>query len=211
MKEYNCFLDFDGTINDNSTRLYTYFVDSINQINIRDVLSQSDYWGLKKKGVNEIDWLYENYEIRIDKDKWLRRKKDDIESKNYLVYDKKFEFVDDALRYLRMYYNIVIVSVRDNRDGVYNQIEKYSLNDYISDTIIIAHDGVSKAKAIKSKYKINSEDIIIGDTEDDIISGMELGIKTFFVLTGIRDRELLNKLGLEGRVKVLNSLADYRI
>jgi phosphoglycolate phosphatase-like HAD superfamily hydrolase len=50
-----------------------------------------------------------------------------------------------------------------------------------------------KIELIKEKLG-NDEGLIIGDTEADIIAGKQLGLQTFAVTSGIRDRAFLEAI-----------------
>lgn len=43
-------------------------------------------------------------------------------------------------------------------------------------------------------YDVKKDDILVGDTEDDLVSGFNLGCKTYFVLSGIRGEWLKQKV-----------------
>lgn len=86
----NCFMDFDGTIICNKKRLYKFFIDNIDN-KYKEALTEDEFWALKKLGINEIEWINKQYKDNISIKEWNERKKEIIESKDYLNYNKLFD------------------------------------------------------------------------------------------------------------------------
>lgn len=58
------------------------------------------------------------------------------------------------------------------------------------------------------RFAVNADDLFVGDTEDDIVSGNDLGCKVYFVLSGIRGRWLTQKLNLD--VNVIQNISELK-
>lgn len=203
-------MDFDGPINDNSRRLYRFMINNIST-DISRVISLEEFWTLKRLGIHEADWVGHSLGITINKAVWNRRKSIEIEKEAYLRYDQIHFGAKDALGELAKYYNIVIVTRRNNADGVKRQIEKYGLNSLISSLLVIPQGKVTKAEIISARFLVGANDIFVGDTEDDIISGLELGIETIFVLSGIRSKWIVSKLKAVDKVTIINDISEIRV
>lgn len=203
-------MDFDGPINDNSRRLYQFMINNVS-IDISSVISVEEFWTLKRLGIHEADWVGNILGIVISKEKWDRRKSIEIEKESYLRYDQMHLGAKDALREIAKYYNVVIVTRRNNADGVKKQIEKYGLNSLISSLLVIPQGTVTKAEIISNHFVVGANDIFVGDTEDDISSGLELGIETVFVLSGIRSKWIVSKLKAVDKVTIINDISEIRV
>lgn len=211
MMRPNCYIDFDGTIVSNKKRLFHFFQDYI-PIEYKNVLTLNEFWNLKKLGVNEIDWLNQHFSTNIDYNKFLVRKKSEIESIHYLMMDSLFPFAKEALFRLSKIFNLIIVSRRSHPENLIEEIHWLKIDKFFFDIGVVAHGGMSKSQYIKNNYFVSSHDIIIGDTEDDIQSGINLGINTFFVLSGIRDRWIIQTFQDHHSlhiVKNLKNVIDY--
>lgn len=186
----NCYIDFDGTIVDNKFRLFQFVRDNLPS-KLKNPLTIDAFWDLKRQGINEADHLNDNFGANIDINEWNRKKFAVIESDVYLKYDRLFDFSIEALTILRNTYDLILVSRRERESGLRQQLARSSLMDFFEDIIVLKHGGITKAEAIRSRYTVSKDDILIGDTEDDICSGENLGIKTYFVLSGIRDKWIM--------------------
>ncbi|WP_066021820.1 MULTISPECIES: HAD hydrolase-like protein [Clostridium] len=211
MDKRKCFIDFDGTIVSNKIRLYKFFIDNIDE-KYKNVLTIDEFWSLKRMGINEIDWLNKMYDSRLDKKKWNKLKKSKIESLDYLRYNKIFEFSRSSLEKLSKRFELILVTRRSNTENFLYEIKSLKIKDIFYDILILEHGDRNKSSIIQSKYKVNSNDIIIGDTEDDIKAAEELNIKGILVQSGIRSTWILNKYFKEyskvACIKNLNFIFD---
>jgi phosphoglycolate phosphatase-like HAD superfamily hydrolase len=193
LTKHRVLLDFDGTLISNKRRLYAFYYKNIGQTYKR-VLNINEFWSLKKLGIHEIEWLNSRYNANLDIKAWEEQKRRDIESLDYLKYDKLFPFTRTTLNYLDEKYLIYLVTRRSNEENLYRQLASLELLRYFKEVIVIPHNGESKANVLKRAIKnIGPEDVIVGDTEDDIATGILIGLKTFFVFSGIRGRWVIQK------------------
>lgn len=189
----NCYVDFDGTIVDNKFRLFQFVYDNL-PARLKDSLSIDAFWDIKRQGINEADYLNDNFDANINTSDWSKKKFTVIESDTYLKYDMLFDFSIEALTVLGNTYHLILVSRREREIGLRQQLNQLSLMEFFEDIIVLKHGSITKAEAIRSRYAVSKDDILIGDTEDDIRSGENLGIKTYFVLSGIRDKWIMKTI-----------------
>jgi len=191
------FWDLDGTILDVSNRYYNLYKDILNDAGF-DALGKEAYWQAKCEAMPENEILqltgaeafYEKYQYkRISL----------IESDYYLSLDKVHEGVIRALEYLSMRFKLILVTLRSSSIPLDDELKRLSLSQYFID---ILSSGEQQYPRWKIKYRLiqdymsgkkGSGHFMIGDTETDIKTGNELGLKTIAVLNGIRARRLLQQ------------------
>ncbi len=202
----NCYIDFDGTIVSNKNRLYVFFIDHIPE-RYRECLSIEEFWQLKRLRVHEIDWLNSVMGANVDKSQYNRAKIDEIENEYYLNLDYLIDPSWNALEQIGMRYNLIMVSRRTHEDALKNELERLGVSRYLSEIIVVPHGFDKKSEYIQSRIDVNADDIMIGDTEDDIECGIELNIDTYFVLSGIRSKWIVEKMQVY-KVNIINSIAE---
>ena len=193
----NLYMDFDGTLVSNKQRLYRFFINNIPE-EYRNVLSADALWDLKRKGVHEIDWLNAQYHAGLDRTPYDELKKRDIEKPEYLQFEELLPHSIDALIMLRSKYRIVLISRRSKPEGLYSEINRFALRELLDEIHVIPHDGTPKDEYVRKHFKVSEDDIFVGDTEDDIVAGRKLDIRTYLVLSGIRDEGIIEKCDLTG-------------
>lgn len=201
----NLYMDFDGTLVNNKQRLYRFFINNIPE-EYRRVLSVDTFWGLKRKCVHEIDWLNTQYQANLDKVSYNELKKRDIEKPEYLQYEELLPHTIDALLKLRKKYRIILVSRRSIPEGLYGEVNRFALRGLLDEIHVIPHDKTTKDEYIKKTFDVSGNDMLVGDTEDDITAGYALQIKTYLVLSGIRDESVISRFGLKG-IKVIPDIS----
>jgi phosphoglycolate phosphatase-like HAD superfamily hydrolase len=210
LKTHKILLDFDGTLISNKARLFAFYYENIGQT-YRQALDIDEFWSLKKLGIHEIEWLNLKYGVNIDIKEWEEKKLHDIESLHYLKYDKLFPFTRSTLNYLDEKYLTYLVTRRSNEENLFWQLTSLDLLKYFKDVVVIPHTGEPKANILMGVIKnIGPEDIIVGDTEDDIAAGIHIGVKTFFVLSGIRGKWVVQKYFSDqaGKITVIASIKE---
>ncbi len=191
-KRKKCLLDFDGTIVDNRRRLYSFFLDHI-PTEYRSVLSEEDFWRIKRQRINEIEWINRTCDTELSVSEYSTEKSKHIEDDIYLEKERIFPFSVAALDRIHQKYVTVVVTRRENTEGLMREIEIFGLHPFFDDVIVLKHDGTDKSEGILRKYEVDNDDMVVGDTEDDIKTGIDLNCKMFFVLSGIRNRDLINE------------------
>ena len=189
------FCDLDGTLIDVAIRHYRVYSETIHEFN-GTPLGQTKYWELKR---NKAKWSFLlplSGVASESENKFLERFKDKIENPEYLKLDTLFPNVVMTLEKLRELGDCYLVTLRRNRKNVLEELDYLDLSHQFTE-VLTGHsesDGYDvKISLIRDKLD-DAEGIIIGDTEADIITGKELGLRTFAVRTGIRDDTFLKQL-----------------
>ena len=202
----NCFLDFDGTLVSNQYRLYQFFINNIPKDH-KDVLSANEFWNLKRMGIHEIDWVNHIYHLDLSAEKWNKKKKKEIETIEYLRYDKLFDFTIQALNKLGKSHNLILISRRSKKENLLREIKWLGLIDFFDNIHILPHGSEDKGSII-SDYKLSENDMLIGDTEDDFMAGVSLGLRSYMVLSGIRSEWILKKYRVQSKVNIINDIGS---
>jgi len=188
----NCFIDFDGTIICNKRRLYKFFIDNIDNAYVKSITIK-EFWNLKRMGINEIDWVNDKYDSLINKKTWNELKKKHIEDKEYLKFNKLFAYSVNAIDKIKSIYNLILVTRRSNKENFLSELKNYKIEKIFDDILIINHSDNGKADIIKKNYNVSNNDIIIGDTEDDLKAAVDLNIVGIFVKSGVRSEWIINR------------------
>lgn len=188
MKKRKIFFDLDGTLIDSSIRMYRLFCLLITNCK----MSYDEYWNIKRQGVSQKEMLikYFNFnenQCNIFHDSWMSK----IEEDNILLLDSLFIDTDKVLEKLYKANDLFVVTARQKKDKTRSQLKKLQIDKFFQD-ILITEQKIDKYLIIKNKLSsINSNDIIIGDTKEDIETGIKLGIRKFAVTTGMLNYERL--------------------
>lgn len=193
------FIDLDGTILDVSKRIYKVYKDILKKYN-KKILPKNKYLKLKRKKV-PIETILkktkaEDITIKF-KEEWGK----EIEKPNYLKLDRMSSSRKKILFNLKNNWKLVLVTLREHPKELFNQLSDKKIDKVFNEVL------VSLEKDQKSKWKIKYElikkynkfdeasSIIIGDTETDILTGKNLGIKTIAVFGegGMRNKLFLKK------------------
>lgn len=202
------FVDFDGTIVSNKTRLYQFACDYLTD-RLPEILSLDEFWGLKRLGINEHDVAGRFLDLAITKTDYALKKLRHIEDDQYLELDYLIPNARKALLELKDDGRLILVSRRERREGLQRELDRFLLADLFDEILTIKHDGMTKAECIKLKIQSCEKSYVIGDTEDDIEAAETLGIHGAFVLTGIRTRALLANRRDMSNLRVFGSLYDF--
>lgn len=184
------FLDLDGTLLDTSPRHYKLYQDILNEKGVPESkVSPEKFWNMKRAGIKTRDILPVSFseEAKVSfEEEWLQK----IEKKYYLQYDKLFPGTKNILLNLNKEFDLVLVTLRNNPENLHWELSKLGLKSYFKSII----SGKCPKKKLVQDYLMNSPNekcIIIGDTEEDIKTGLQLEITTISVTCGIRSRAFL--------------------
>lgn len=200
--------DFDGPIMDVSERYYRVYQFCLAEA--RDThqpvnqLSKEEFWRLKRAQVTErqIGMMSGLYEDQARQFAHLRRQT--VHTLPYLVYDKPtLGAIDTLARIQQAGIHLVVMTMRRVRE-LDTALEQYELgrffppecryclsNDYVK-TQDIEDKPLLMQQALK-ELKPAAQTWMVGDTEADIAAAKTHGIQMIAVLSGIRDRNRLEK------------------
>ncbi|WP_110931171.1 HAD family hydrolase [Paenibacillus bouchesdurhonensis] len=213
MNKVKIFMDYDGTVVSNQKRLYRFFVDHLPE-GYKDILTVDEFWNFKVLGIHEVDWINKHFALGLDKLDWDSRKSKYIEEMKYLKYNELFWYAIPTLEKLALNFDLVLVTRRSNQKNLFQEIENNGVSKYFTEIIVIQHQGnVCKSVKVLEKYNISSHDIFVGDTEDDMKAGLKLGIKTYFVKSGIRREWILKKYftnELSSKINIIENISQLQ-
>jgi phosphoglycolate phosphatase-like HAD superfamily hydrolase len=194
------YLDLDGTLLDVSERYYRIYQDIMTSLQ-QPILTKDRYWEYKRSKVPESQIValtaidHSVFPIYSEIRKRL------LEDPRYLDFDRLvLSSLNQILANLSKSCCLYLVTMRKKRVTLLNQLKKLNLYCYFQDILSpsseLPSDAPSweiKANLICSRGKPRPG-IIVGDTEADILAGKELGLGTYAVLSGLRDRRFLVEL-----------------
>ena len=117
---------------------------------------------------------------------WLSK----VEEQERLMQDVPFSSTGPLLRKLSIDNCLYIITNRQNKDLAFEQIKSLGWKDYIQE-VLVTTQKTSKVSLIKEYVKISKDDVLIGDTGEDILAGKELGTKTIGVASGSLSKNIL--------------------
>jgi len=204
------FLDLDGTLLDTSWRHYKLYKDILEMkrpINNESTISKEKFWHMRRTGKKTRDILHEslpNEIIASFEEEWLQK----IEKKSYLRYDEPFLKVKSTLSYLNREFDLVLVTLRNNTENLHWELSSLGLKNYFKAVI----SGKGPKKGLVENYLTNDyreeKCLIVGDTEEDIKTGLELNMPTISVSCGIRSREFLEQFNPDFCIKDFREIRD---
>lgn len=200
------FCDLDGTLLDIQNRHYRVYSE-VTKSHGGQPLIKDEYWKLKRQKTKWSKLLPLSGLSGEDEDKFLSDFRKLIEDPEYLSIDTLTQGTMQALLDLSKDHSCILVSLRRQPANLHQQLDRLGLTKYF-ETILSGHsesDGYDVKIEIISKELSQEKDIIIGDTEADIITGQKLGLQTIAVTSGIRDQQFLKALKPDHLVK---SFAD---
>ena len=156
--------DFDGTLLDSRNRHGIVLKDILNKFNID--IDVSDLIEFKRNNKSNIDYLIskgieENLakEIQIQ---WIKN----IEKEEYLTLDILYNNTIEILEKYSKENDLILVTARNNKVGLQNQINKFGLRKYFKE-IYVVNSGKNtselKAEILKRKNAV----LMFGDTLSD--------------------------------------------
>ncbi len=191
-------LDLDGTLLDVTERYFQLHRQLCAELDLSSAVSRKDYWELKKcstplprlLGLAETD-----PRLPVYRKKWLS----EIETEVRLEADTLFPFAMETLESLRRSHRLRLITQRRNSSTARIQIRRLGLQNQfeqvlVAETLLSDAPGETKAYAIRKQSTGSLQEIVVGDTEYDILAARQLGLRSAAVLSGIRDRAFLETL-----------------
>lgn len=173
--------DLDGTLICSKKRLHALFCDLVKT----DKLSFDAYWNLKFAGYTNQEILKNKFGYSTDKinffvHHWMLN----IESNQYLDMDSLIVGVDKFLCEMNKINELYVCTARQSAPQVIEQLKKLGILDFFKKIFVTEQIKSKKQLLIDSGLVFSSQDCFVGDTGHDIMTGKELGMVTFAVLSG---------------------------
>ena len=207
------YFDLDGPLLDVSEKYYQTYSDILIE-NDFEPLNKTLYWELKRNKTPELEILrLTKAELIYEKYKILR--KSIIETDKYLKYDSLQDGAEEVLNSLfDLKYKIFLVTLRSSRSQLESQLKQFKIHKYFE---CILSSGLETDPRWKIKFDLISNhgkdhpyknSFFFGDTETDIISANELGLRSVAVLNGIRN---LEKIKAVSPFEILPGISNFNL
>jgi phosphoglycolate phosphatase-like HAD superfamily hydrolase len=202
------FTDFDGPIIDVSERYYQVYQFCLEQCQHPDQsthqLSKAEFWQLKRSRIPERQiGRLSGLDDTQAKD-FARLRRENVHALPYLIYDRPIASALTALEQLQQSrVDLAVVTMRHQRELLV-PLQRYDLERFFRrDRRYCLHDEDVKTNDIDDKTRLLQralaelppvrETWMIGDTEADILAAQANQIPAIGVLSGIRDRDQLQR------------------
>lgn len=199
------FLDLDGTLLDTSERHYKLYRDLLNLDGLVGI-EKEKYWHMKRQGKKTYEILSKDspeHTISFEEE-WLHK----IEKKSYLKYDILFPGVKETLNLLAENFYLVLVTLRNDKENLNWELSHLTLSDYFNGII----SGKGPKKKLIENYLIQKcireKCLIVGDTEEDILTGLKLNIPTISATYGIRSKKFLEQFNPNFYINSFNEILN---
>lgn len=212
-KKLNIFFDLDGTLIDISKKHYSVYREIVESLEGKP-LEQKKYWRLKR-AKKSVDGILNKSKLKNENQKLLFQElfKDKIEQVKNLKFDTLFKNTIKLLTKLKKNYNLYLLTIRESKKNTYLQIDWLGIKKIFKE-IIIGHSeqlGYLYKEKLLARKQYGKYDVVVGDSEADILAAKKLGLISIAVLSGIRNRKYLESLKPTYILENLNSLPKILI
>jgi phosphoglycolate phosphatase-like HAD superfamily hydrolase len=195
------FLDFDGTLLDDTARHYATYVELLSQPDLRGLpIPEREYWGLRRENKPVDDILRRSRLFPTKFKQFAERFAERVETPEMLMLDKVRPGTETALGKLYTKTPIVLCTQRRDGDALKNQLASVGLDKYFAEVLFgapkpgrrVTKDDrwQHKASLIKARYRILPQNALyIGDTENDVQAARSLKFEVWLVEGGHRTKE----------------------
>ena len=203
------YFDLDGTLIDSSRR-HRVLLEKIlveNKVEFRNE-QMDQYLPYKRSGNTTYDFLIKIMGLSSEYAKaFCKEWQEHIEDKEYLKMDVLYDETIEVLEYLRnRNIPMVYLTARKNRDGLMRELEMLGIRNYPGKVIV-----VDSSNALENKYRavedaIQSEDLIVGDTEVDYQLAYKARTRYLMLNRGFRDNVFWQKYEISNYEKISPAL-----
>jgi phosphoglycolate phosphatase len=181
------FFDLDGTILDSKQRLYELYSKLVKE----NKLTFEEYWKNKRNMKDHesllLEFGWDKRRIDLFEKEWLSL----IEDEEFLLFDKPFTGVVGILETLSKNFDLYLITARQSKSKVINQLSKYQLLSYFNDVLVTEHKADKYSLLSNSKLLPTSHDIFVGDTGIDIQLAKKFNSISVAVCSGFRCKDVL--------------------
>ena len=193
--------DFDGTLLDSRERHKIVLSDILKKYKIN--LDTSDLVEFKRQGKNNVDYLLSKGLSSEDANNIQKEWIENIEKEEYLKHDKLYPEAVDLLEKYSEKNDLILITARNNKEGLHNQIKKFNLEKYFTNIYVVNSGKLTiseKAKILKKE----SVSEFFGDTQSDEDAACEANVRFTHVDRGFHSKEII------GHRKMIHSLSDVQ-
>lgn len=188
--------DLDGTLIDVSDRHYSVYRDTTISLQGKP-LTKEVYWQMKKSKKSWQEILNQSKVEESTREQFMERFIRLIESPEMTQLDTIIDGAKEVLSMLREKgHTLFLVSLRRNNDALMSELEHLELKQYFKEAISGHTDGegFELKKQIIKELVNDSETLVVGDTEADVLAAKQLKCHSVAVLSGIRSEQILAEL-----------------
>lgn len=200
--------DLDGTLLDVSKRWYLLHSDLAKKFHANR-LNQKTYINLKRQHIPEEQILKGKLPNTIIK-KYLKKRKDLLESEHYLSFDHLKPKATKLLESLSASHRLYLTTSRAKPRILKDQLRQMGISGYFV-KVVCGKSLKSREKKLKKIIAGNpAKYFLVGDSERDHKLARNLKIKSILVCDGSRTRKFLLKLkpdAIFGKISSLNEKA----
>jgi phosphoglycolate phosphatase-like HAD superfamily hydrolase len=180
------YVDFDGTIVDVMPRYHGILESYIKREKFIEI-DFNKYKSLKRKGIKDYDIVKRLCEgNEIDLEDYLKFKRLNLENFKWLKKDIIIGSPEEAYHKLQNQgYRVVLLTQRYIEKNLHKQVKMLNIEKCFDEIIVVKPLPNQNAKIKYLKNIINIEDIIIGDSRDEMETAEKLNIAGFFVTSGL--------------------------
>ena len=203
----NIFFDLDGTLINSQHRLYNLFIELCPKCSF----SYEKYWEIKRKRITQKEFLKKYFDF--EDEEYLKFHKiwlDEVEKPQRLKQDFLYDGISKVLKNLSKSHKLYIVTNRQSKELTVKETHDLGINEYFCD-ILVTEQKKTKIELIKENVKYVPEDVMIGDTGEDIKTAKALNIKPVAVSWGILDEEILAGYNPEKILRRVDEIEGYFI
>jgi phosphoglycolate phosphatase len=193
MSERWLFIDLDGPLLDVSHRYHRVHHDVVEELGGWP-FPRTVYWESKRNRVPETEILARTGLPPEAAAQAVAERLRRIEEPRYLTLDRPWPWVAEALDELEGMGRLALVTLRNHPKRLDEQLRDLGLPLFFEHVIAGRGDGTPAAKAAlirQSGFSWGPGSALIGDTEIDVESGRDIGLRTAALGCGIRTPALL--------------------